>query len=78
MDQFIAALAFLHRNHPCRDKRDARAEQAFYATFEGDAWADIARFFARWRGKVRQPASPAGNCHNRMTCLDHSNGRAMG
>jgi hypothetical protein len=60
------------------DKRDVRAEQAFYASFEDGLWSTIARFYARWSERIRQPAMTAHHCHNRMTCLDHSNRQAMG
>jgi hypothetical protein len=78
MDQLAAAFIILNRNRTHRDKGDARAEQAFYASFEDDLWSNSVRFFCLWRRNIRLPPTTAGDCHNRMTCLDHSNRRAMG
>ena len=73
-----AAFIIANRNRTRPDKRDARAEQAFYASFEDGLWSTIARFFSGRRRSISRPSIPAGDCHNRMTCLDHSNRRVMG
>lgn len=75
MDQLLAALVFVAHHNERRPKRDARSEQAFYDSFDGPP-SGIAQLFRRISGMVRQPV--IDNCHNRMTCLDHSNRRAMG